>query len=228
MQELFNKYEAIHEKGIGLAGNNRHFFIFGRFDSMLYRNCIKENPKKILDFRCGTGDATAELAQRYPDATVYGYDPAVKALEFARNQHQKAGLNFVDYSNLQVMQFDFIFLNNVLHHILPENRQETKNFLAGILQTAGQLRIFENHPANPGNRWAMYRNSFDKGMIKIWAVELSRMFQNYGLEIKDMGFQYFFPQWLACFRPLERFLNSDPIGGKYALMTKNPSTKVLP
>jgi SAM-dependent methyltransferase len=231
MQELFDKpeeYGAMLQQGIALTGNDRHFFIRGRFDFMLSRTCMKEKPKKILDFGCGTGDATAELARRYPDAIVYGYDPAVKALEFARKEHQLSSLHFVDDPGLQGIQFDLIFLNCVLHHILPENRQETINLLAGLLLPEGQLWIFENNPANPGTRWAMYRNPFDKGVIKIWPGELSKMLRKGGLKIKDRGFLFFFPQWLSFFRPLERLLTSVPLGGQYALMAENPSTKVLP
>jgi SAM-dependent methyltransferase len=228
MQELFDKpeeYEAMLQKGIALTGNDRHFFIHGRFDFMLSRSCMKENPGKILDFGCGTGDATAELARRYPDAIIYGYDPAVKAMDFARNEHQMARLHFVDDSDLKRMQFDLIFLNCVLHHILPENRQETIQLLSGLLQSEGQLWIFENNPANPGTCWAMYRNPFDKGVVKIWPGELSKMLRKAGLEIKDRGFLFFFPQWLSFFRPLEKFLTSFPLGGQYALMAENPRSK---
>jgi SAM-dependent methyltransferase len=231
MQELFDKpeeYEAMLQQGIALTGNDRHFFIKGRFDFMLSRTCIHANPKKILDFGCGTGDATAELAKRYPDAKIYGYDPAVKAMDFARQKHQMKQLHFVDDSDLQVMEFDVVFLNCVLHHILPENRQETIKLLVRLLKPGGQLWIFENNPANPGTRWAMYRNPFDKGVVKIWPGELKKMLRHAGLEIRDRGFLFFLPQWLSFFRPLERFLTSFPLGGQYALMADNPSTKVLP
>jgi SAM-dependent methyltransferase len=231
MQELFDKpeeYEAMLQQGIALTGNDRYFFINGRFDFMMGRDSDSLLGKKILDFGCGTGDGAAELARRFPESVVYGFDPSEKAIEFARYRHLSERLHFVDKQALKEIQFDLIFLNCVLHHIEPEKRQETVCFLASLLSPEGRIWIFENNPANPGTRWAMYRNPFDKGVIKIWPGELKKMLRQAGLEIRDRGFLFFFPQWLSFFRPLEKFLFSFPLGGQYALMAKNPTIKVLP
>ena len=225
MQELFDipeEYEAMLNKGIGLTGNDRHFFIRGRFDFM-GRFLKNRPPETILDFGCGTGDASAELAARHPGAQVFAWDPAERALAFANDKHRYAGLSFISEETMLQMQFDLIFLNCVLHHIRPEHRQETVDKLAGLLSPGGSLWIFENNPLNPGTRWAMYRNPFDDGVVKVWPRQLGKMMKKAGLAIRGRGFLFYFPQWLAWFRPLEQFLHALPLGGQYAFhATKLP------
>jgi len=231
MQELFDipeEYENMLQQGIGLTGNDRHFFIKGRFDFLMGRESAFLQTEKILDFGCGTGEGAAELAKRFPESQVYAYDPSEKALEFARNRHSSERLHFVSKEPLGKIRFDLIFLNCVLHHVEPEKRQEEVKFLAGLLHPEGRIWIFENNPANPGTRWAMYRNPFDKGVKKIWPSGLQKMLRKAGLEIRDQGFLFYFPQWLAFLRPLERFLTAVPMGGQYALMAALPTFKKLP
>jgi SAM-dependent methyltransferase len=220
MQELFDlpeSYEAMLQKGIGLTGNDRHFFIIGRFDYLQKIHGSNFAPAKILDFGCGTGDASAELARRFPDAKIFGYDPADKALEYARNKHKEVNVQFCARESLNEHAFDLIFMNCVIHHIDPLNRQEIVSEITKLLSRNGKIWIFENNPANPGTRWAMYRNPFDKGVVKVWPGELQRLFIQSGLQILGKGFLFYFPQWLAWFRPLEAFLHTLPLGGQYAI-----------
>lgn len=229
MNNLFDKpeeYEAMLHQGIALTGNDRHFFIRGRFDFMMKRGLSGLNPSQILDFGCGTGEASAELRSRFPDASVFGYDPAEKAMEYAREKHKMPGLSFIGDRQVREMKFDLIFLNCVLHHIVPEKRQETVSMLAGLLSPNGQLWIFENNPANPGTRWAMYKNPFDNGVVKIWPSSLRNMLKKAGLKERDHGFLFYFPQWLSFFRPLERFLTQLPLGGQYSFMAAIPNQKI--
>ncbi len=228
MQELFEipeEYDAMLRQGIGLTGNDRHFFIRGRFDFMENQGIRSFQPKRILDFGCGTGDASAELAERFPAAEVYAYDPAENALSFARKKHRHPNLNFVSLQDLQVLRFDLIFLNCVLHHIEPGQRQNTVSEIARLLLPEGRLWIFENNPANPGTRWAMYRNPFDKGVVKVWPGQLKSLLLKAGLKIQGRGFLFYFPQWLAFLRPLEPFLKNLPLGGQYAFWAGHPDKK---
>jgi malonyl-CoA O-methyltransferase len=53
-------------------------------------DAVKLAPAAVLDAGCGTGDAQAELAARYPSARYVGLDVALPMLAVARN---KAGLS---------------------------------------------------------------------------------------------------------------------------------------
>ncbi|GIK85683.1 MAG: malonyl-[acyl-carrier protein] O-methyltransferase [Betaproteobacteria bacterium] len=47
---------------------------------------VRLAPQRILDVGCGTGEATAELAARYPDAHVVGLDLALPMAQAARER----------------------------------------------------------------------------------------------------------------------------------------------
>lgn len=220
MQELFEipgEYDAMLKQGIGLTGNDRHFFIRGRFDFLQNNLSPDFRPRKILDFGCGTGDASAELARRFPDAMVTGSDPAEKALNYGKEKHRARNLKFSSGEELSGESFDLIFLNCVIHHVEPDQRKSVIQEIVNLLNEGGQLWIFENNPANPGTRWAMYRNPFDQGVVKVWPSELKKLMLQGGVEITGKGFLFYFPQWLAWLRPLEKLLVKFPLGGQYVI-----------
>jgi SAM-dependent methyltransferase len=228
MQELFDlpeEYNAMLQQGIALTGNDRHFFIHGRFDYLQKNLPVDFRPASILDFGCGTGDASAELAQRFPDSNVYGYDPAKNALAYAAKTHHHPNLTFLTGEELPGRTFNLIFLNCVIHHIQPKLRDETARELASLLAENGQIWVFENNPANPGTQWAMHRNPFDKGVVKIWPGQLKKLLRQAGLKLQGHGFLFYFPQWLAFMRPLEKLLSQVPLGGQYVIMAEKTVKK---
>jgi ubiquinone/menaquinone biosynthesis C-methylase UbiE len=224
MQELFEipeEYEAMLKKGIGLTGNDKHFFIRGRLDLLENKTSLKNAPKRILDFGCGTGATSENLLQRFPTSEIVGSDLSDAALNFAREKIQNQNIRFIALDKLQEeAEFDLIYLNCVIHHVPVAQRQAVIDQLFSLLSATGTLWIFENNPANPGTRWAMYRNPFDKGVVKIWPFELKKLLQNAGLKTEAAYFIFYFPQWLSWFRPLEKFFLKIPMGGQYALVAQ--------
>jgi len=73
-------------------------------------------PRRIIDLGCGTGDLTAELAARWPDAQVSGLDSSPDMLATAQSRHPS-----VDWISSDIaawspdMTFDLIFSNAALH-----------------------------------------------------------------------------------------------------------------
>ena len=81
------------------------------------------NPKageRILDFGCGTGELTAEIAQS--GAELVGIDASSEMIKAAQEQFE--GINFIEArgeSFIDSKQYDAIFSNATLHWILnPE------------------------------------------------------------------------------------------------------------
>ena len=83
-EQLFDRaaeYEAMLNQGISLSGENQEFFIAGRIQDM--RSQVPPNPRRILDFGCGTGKSCAYLADVFPQAHVVGADLSEDALRHA-------------------------------------------------------------------------------------------------------------------------------------------------
>ena len=83
---------------------------------------IIPSKSKILDLGCGHGNNCLALSHHFH--TVYGVDPSVKMLKYARNLRKKAQkfytLNNVrfylgDFENIPVKQLDVICLFNSIH-----------------------------------------------------------------------------------------------------------------
>jgi 2-polyprenyl-3-methyl-5-hydroxy-6-metoxy-1,4-benzoquinol methylase len=223
MQELFDKpedYEAMLNQGIGLTGNDRHFFIRGRLQRVLAH--LPAAPERILDFGCGTGDTAAELARRFPGAEVWGSDVAEPALDYARKKFPLPNLTFLPEEKLEGEAFDLIYLNGVVHHIDPEQRDGITSRLYALCRPGGRVWIFENNPANPGTRWAMYANPFDKGVVMESPGRLRKRLSQAGFAVRTCEFLFFFPRWLGLFRFLEPALRKIPLGGQYGILSQKP------
>jgi trans-aconitate 2-methyltransferase len=59
-----------------------------------------ENPSYVVDLGCGTGELTATLAERWPDATVSGVDSSAEMVATAQ-QHAIAGRLTFDVADLR-------------------------------------------------------------------------------------------------------------------------------
>ena len=113
MQSLFDQpehYDQMLEKGIGITGNDKYYFIKGRIK--LVCSTLKAKPKRILDFGCGIGDSSEYFAQLFPEAEIFGSDVAEAALDFARKRFSMANLKFLSPAQLPLEnKFDLIYLN---------------------------------------------------------------------------------------------------------------------
>ena len=224
MQELFDlpdQYDQMLNKGIGATGNDKHFFIKGRLD-LLFSKIPKDfRVKRILDFGCGTGATSSRFSQLFSEATVIGTDVSDTSIEFAKKTYSSENLQFITIRELENEEkFDLIYLNCVLHHIEPKDRNASMNLLFSLGHSNSLFWIFENNPANPGTQWAMYTNPFDKGVVKIWPGQLAKMANSIGFQIIETNFIFYFPQWLSIFRPIEKYLIKLPFGGQYGLLAK--------
>lgn len=99
---------------------------------------------RILDIGCGTGRFSAALARTFR-ATVYGVDPALKALAIAA---QKRGLEDIQLIQgpaeaipLHAHSVDLIFLSMVLHHI--GSKPDAFGEFSRVLKYGGRLCIRE-------------------------------------------------------------------------------------
>ncbi len=225
MQDLFDlpeEYDQMLQKGISATGNDKNFFILGRLDHVVKHSPELQQVQTILDYGCGTGQSSFDLAIRFPDCRVLGSDLSEKAILYAQKQFQRPNLSFVPIREIPETTFDLIYLNGVIHHVPLNERHEVMRHLFRLSHTGTQIWIFENNPLNPGTQWAMYTNPFDKGVVKIQHWQLETLIKSAGYLVQRTDFLFYFPQWLSWFRPLEKWLMKIPLGGQYGVFARKP------
>ncbi len=105
-----------------------------------------ERVQTIADLGCGSGELTAALAERWPDATVMGVDSSPAMLRRAQESAVPGRVEFVqaDIATWRSSRpLDLIFSNAALHW-LPDHERLLAD-LAGMLAPAGALAVQMPH-----------------------------------------------------------------------------------
>ena len=222
-EDLFDRedeYDAMLQQGLRLTGEDKSYFLRGRLDLLSSLLPPGRPPRRVLDFGCGTGDTTAELARRFPTADVVGIDTAERAVAHAQEIH---GSNRVRFEVLSAAPpdgaFDLCYVNGVFHHIPPDARPEALALIRAALGPEGHLALFENNPWNPGTRLVMSRIPFDRDAITISPREGAALLRSHGFRVAHAPLHlFFFPSALRAFRFIEPRLRWVPLGGQYLLL----------
>ncbi|MDN4013656.1 methyltransferase domain-containing protein [Chryseobacterium gambrini] len=131
--------------------------IYNQFKNIRYQpffdlsDLIKdEKPMKAIDLGCGTGEQTAILAEKFPEAVFIGIDSSAEMLEQSKSLENER-LHFRQATTEEILEseenWDLIFSNAALqwsdnhHKLFPE--------LISKLNCNGQLAI--QMPYQPGN-----------------------------------------------------------------------------
>ena len=210
------------QDAIGASGEDVAFFARLKVD--LLRSCIDRAPPRILDFGCGIGNITAQLAAEFRGAQVTGCDVSVRSIAnaTARNTNGErvtflafgAALPFADSS------FDLAFTSCVFHHIDRAEHEYWAKELRRVLAPGGALFVFEHNPYNPLTQRVVRDCVFDKGVVLLKPGYTRRLLQRAGFSAAPAKFYFFFPRVLAWLRPLERVLGWLPVGAQYFVIGK--------
>lgn len=181
---------------------------------ILTRNVPPDAIANVLDFGCGEGRLSLELARLFPKAEVLGTDFSKTGIEAARRSFPQANLRFEcdQASACLATAYDLVTTFEVLEHI-----EDWKPVAAGLAKAArkyllvsvptGRMRPFETAMGH-------YRN-FRKG-------EIDAFFTASGFKVKER-FQAGFPFYSPFYRELcNAFkIGTGPIGkGTYSARTK--------
>lgn len=216
--DLSDQYEQMLERGIGLSGEDRQYFIEGRVNDLKAQ--LPVSPKRILDFGCGTGEASAYLAKAFPGADVVGVDTALPALAYAQKHHGSPRVSFEAVADLTGQgTFDLCYVNGVFHHIPPAERLESVRYIFRALAPGGHFALFENNPWNPGTRLVMSRIPFDRDAITLTAPETRKLVREGGFTVAGATrFLFYYPNMLRFLRFTEPQLVHLPLGGQYYVL----------
>jgi SAM-dependent methyltransferase len=226
-EELFDQaseYDAMLNRGLRLSGEDKTYFIEGRLARLASLLPPGTEPKRILDFGCGTGDTSRLLLQHFPGAEIVGVDVSTGAIEHARSEHGRLGISFLATADVEGdATFDLCYCNGAFHHIEPADRAGTARDLLRLLRPGGYLALFENNAWHPGTRLVMSRIPFDRGAKPVPPPSARRLVVENGFTLAGpTRYLFVFPAVLKALRFTERRLERLPVGAQYLVLGQRP------
>ena len=141
---------------------------------------IKNQNAAIWDCGCGFGTTALFLAMNgfrvYGTTLEYYFDEIEKRKNYWK-QFGNTDLFEIDYANvfdnkLNENQFDYIILQDTLHHIEPLN--DALKIFRNILKPEGQLIVVEENGNNFVANLLLYKQRGNKRIITIWDDKLQK------------------------------------------------------
>src|SRR4030042_943650 len=125
------------------------------------RTCLEENPRRILDLGCGTGDLSIKLAKLAPkDTEIIGLDYSLPMLELAKLKAEKAGVSertgFIDGDAAHLPfpdgHFDCVGISFAFRNLTYKNPLSTPHLaeLKRVLKPGGRYVIVESSQPENG------------------------------------------------------------------------------
>jgi SAM-dependent methyltransferase len=157
------------------------------------------------------------LKTHLPAANVDGFDLAAASIENVPPELRNQGCFSSDLAGLR-RDYELAVIANVLHHVVPRDRQAVIAEIAGRLVPGGRVVIFEHNPLNPLTQWSVKHCRFDDDAILLHPPEAGRYLAGAGLKKLRRDYVVFFPKFLSWLRPSEPMLAWFPAGAQYALV----------
>ncbi len=224
----FDQYAANYDQalaqGISVSGENKDFFAQGRvawLAQCLQKICV--TPSAVMDFGCGTGQATPYLLENLKAQKVLGVDVSEGLLSVARRDHASSRIQFSPLKEYTPSaQMDLVFCNGVFHHIPLAERSAAVDYVFRSLRPGGIFALWENNPWNPGTRYVMSRIPFDRDAITLSPPTARHLVRAAGFEILSTNFLFLFPRALSWLRWIEPLIAPAPAGAQYQVLARKP------
>lgn len=212
-----DRYTEILDKSVAFSGGADYFSTLkARYLAALLPAGAAA---KLLDYGCGVGLVTQQLARLLPAATLHGFDPSTESLARIPDDVQRRGRFTAEPAALDA-DYDLIFVANVLHHVPPSDRPALVDDLARRLAPGGHLVVIEHNPLNPATRYIVATCPLDEDAILLPPRETERHLARAGLALARRDYIAFFPRALAALSPLEPRLGWLPLGAQYAVVAR--------
>jgi SAM-dependent methyltransferase len=217
-------YDAALAQGISISGEDKNYFARGRI-AWLARclSHLKEHPRAVMDFGCGTGSSIQFLLNELMADWLLAVDISVESLAVAKRSHGSPRVRFVSLAEqLPAERVDLAFCNGVFHHIPVIDRLTTMKRVYSSLRPGGLFAFWENNPWNPATHYVMARIPFDRNAITLSPPAARRLLREAGFEVMHTAFLFFFPRYLSWLRSLEPRLTRLPLGAQYQILCRKP------
>jgi len=224
-----DSYDRALGEALAASGEDSRYFAEGRVSWLA--DCLRGigfTPRRLMDYGCGPGSTSPILLERIGAESTVGVDVSRRSIELARENHGSDRIQFSairEYSPAACL--DLVYCNGVFHHIPPQERAASLDFIRRSLRPGGLFCLWENNPWNPGTQYVMSRCAFDRDAIKIAPPEARSLLRSAGFQILRMDFLFIFPRFLKALRPAEKFLSRLPFGAQYQILCLRPSESPL-
>lgn len=153
----------------------------------LFKKILLPSDKTVLDFGCGVGRFTADLAELINGVSV-GVDVSKKLLDLCVRSQNVDFCLVSEISTLRYKQFDVIFCCLVLGGISNRKLLETIELLDGLLSNNGLFFLVESTGKRyrPGN-WRIRTVPFYKRLMPNCDIDLIGSYVDAGQEISIMA-----------------------------------------
>jgi trans-aconitate methyltransferase len=187
---------------------------FARYKIDLVRSALQQPVNRILEYGCGIGRNIRYLQAAFPGAEIIGTDISKRSLAIAASENPTVRFE-AELPDLDLGQFDLIFVAGVFHHIPLAERTAASKLLATRLAKAGSLCVFEHNPFNPITRRIVNTCPYDADAVLLKASELRALLDHAGLKTSAQAYCLFIPPKFSRLAPLEKYLGWLPLGGQY-------------
>ncbi|HLD14960.1 MAG TPA: class I SAM-dependent methyltransferase [Candidatus Nanoarchaeia archaeon] len=187
-KKLADKYFNIREKHPNGAYYNNIW-------TNLMLGMVNENPKKVLDYGCGSALFYTYLRKKFPKMNYTGVDLSPDMLKVAKSKFKKE--KFVE-GNAEKLpfennSFDFVIGRGILHHL--HNSDNGVKEVSRVLKKGGLFLVSETHSnifADILRKIAKKSTEhFDHEHKEFTKKEFERMFLSNNMEIvKEKSFGY--------------------------------------
>jgi SAM-dependent methyltransferase len=223
--QLGSSYDEMLQRGIGLSGETKDYFIEGRIEHLRAQlGAAAPAVSSVLDFACGIGDASSRLADAFDASRVVGVDIAEGAIDEARSRVDDERVEFELLDSLEGgPAFDLCYINGAFHHIPIPQRRSVAERIRELLRPGGVVALFENNPWSPPARLVMRRIPFDRDAQMLRPATARRLLRDAGFQTATApSYLFFFPRAMRGLRRLEPSLRRVPAGAQYLVVGRRP------
>jgi ubiquinone/menaquinone biosynthesis C-methylase UbiE len=169
---------------------------------------------KILDFGCGDGEMTGELADCFANSHLFACDTSQKRIDLAKKSFKPIDFFHVkdSLSCFSDNFFDIVVASDVLHHIALENRQKWLREILRVLKPGGKCVVVEQNPYALGSFFWQCKN---RGCELLSAQSAKKLFVDF--QSVKLRFFLFFQTYCKFLRFLEPLIFLLPFGSVYLI-----------
>ncbi|QFT88476.1 Trans-aconitate 2-methyltransferase [Bacillus sp. THAF10] len=122
-------------------------------------------PKTVIDVGCGSGGYLLQLSQKFPKMKMMGIElneeVAKEAMKNCKNQDQIEIICADVHRWSPSQKIDFVMLNNILHYISPDDREDLFKKISEWIPNNGVLSVVTPiHHSKHGGQFSSVFNSF--------------------------------------------------------------------